>query len=138
MTGWPASELDTIGNADELHITTRRPDGSLRPWVPIWVVRVDDALYIRSYRGTDAAWYRHATNDRSGLIRVAGLQREVAFESAPEGTAGAIGAAYSDKYADYGPRYLQPMVTGTARATTLRVTPHRQSTAPTITEGELS
>lgn len=39
MSDWPAADLDRIGSADELEITTRRPDGSLRPYVPIWVVR---------------------------------------------------------------------------------------------------
>jgi MFS family permease len=41
-------ELDRIGRAEELHITTTRPDGSLRTWVPIWVVRAGDDLIVRS------------------------------------------------------------------------------------------
>jgi hypothetical protein len=51
MTTWTSDELDNIGNADELQLTTRRPDGSLRNPVTIWVVRHGDDLYIRSYRG---------------------------------------------------------------------------------------
>jgi hypothetical protein len=63
MTVWTTDELDRIGEADELSVTTARPDGSLRSWVPIWVVRAGDELYVRSYRGADGAWYRHATQD---------------------------------------------------------------------------
>jgi hypothetical protein len=61
MSDWVPDQLDHIGAADELEITTRRPDGSLRGWVPTWVVPVDDDLYIRSYRGADGARFRHAT-----------------------------------------------------------------------------
>jgi hypothetical protein len=42
MSGWTAEELDRIGAADELRIAVLRPDGSLRPATPIWVVRAGD------------------------------------------------------------------------------------------------
>jgi hypothetical protein len=133
MTGWPTSELDTIADADELHVTTRRPDGSLRQWVPIWVVRIDDTIYVRSYRGAGGAWYRHAAHGRSGLIRVPGLQREVTFDPAADGTADAIDTAYRVKYAHYGPTYLTPMLADAARATTLQITP---TPTPAVSGGE--
>jgi len=41
---WLAGELIRLGGADEIEISTRRPDGSLRPSVPIWIVAVNDAL----------------------------------------------------------------------------------------------
>ena len=46
MTAWTAAELDAVGSAVELSITTRRPDGNLRPAVPIWVVRVGDEGHL--------------------------------------------------------------------------------------------
>ena len=42
MTAWNADEPARIGKADELQITSRRSDGSFRPYVTIWVVRSGD------------------------------------------------------------------------------------------------
>jgi hypothetical protein len=51
MSNWTAADLDRIGSADELEITTQRADGSLRPYVPIWVVRAGHELFVRSWHG---------------------------------------------------------------------------------------
>jgi hypothetical protein len=80
MTSWSTDELDRVGAADEIHITQVRSDGSLRTWVPIWVVRVGDDLYVRSYRGSGGAWYRHAIQRPEGRIRASGIERDVSFE----------------------------------------------------------
>ena len=58
MSVWTQDELDRIGSADELQIAPRRRDGTLRRLVTIWVVRLGDDLYIRSYRGRSDAWFR--------------------------------------------------------------------------------
>ena len=42
MGAWSEQELTTIDQTDELGIASRRPDGTLRPFVTIWVVRVGD------------------------------------------------------------------------------------------------
>jgi hypothetical protein len=40
MTGrWSAAALDRCGASAEVDITTARPDGTQRRWVPIWIVR---------------------------------------------------------------------------------------------------
>ena len=44
MTSWTKEELAKIGNAEELDIASRRPDGTFRPFVTIWVVRADGDL----------------------------------------------------------------------------------------------
>jgi len=41
---WTTDELDRIGAAEELEIAARRRDGTLRPTVPIWVVRVEPMI----------------------------------------------------------------------------------------------
>ena len=51
MTGWTADELEKIETADELEIASLRSDGRLGSKRTIWVVRVDDDLYIRSMNG---------------------------------------------------------------------------------------
>jgi len=68
VTTWAADQLDRIGGAQEIGLATR-PDGSLRPYVTMWVVRAGDGLYVPSPYGIDAAC--HAKYDRYGP-RIAG------------------------------------------------------------------
>jgi hypothetical protein len=76
MSGWTAEELDEIGAADELEIAALRPDGSLRRSTTIWVVRVGDDLYVRSYRGREGAWFRSVLRRPEGRIRAGGVDRD--------------------------------------------------------------
>lgn len=46
MSGWTADELSRIAAAEALEVAARRTDGSLRPPVTVWVVRIGDELYI--------------------------------------------------------------------------------------------
>jgi len=46
MSAWTADELSNIGAAHELELATVKRDGSLRKPVTVWVVRVDDDLYV--------------------------------------------------------------------------------------------
>ena len=48
---WTDQELDRIGGAEELQLASERTDGSLRPYVTMWVVRAGDDLYVRSAYG---------------------------------------------------------------------------------------
>jgi hypothetical protein len=121
MSSWTNDELDRIGAADELRITTTRRDGSPRQPVPIWVVRVGDDLYVRSYRGHDGAWFRHATAQPQGRIDAGGVDREVTFDRADQAPTAAIDDAYRAKYARYGDAYVQPIISSNAQATTLRL-----------------
>ena len=121
MRDWTAEELDKIGAADELEIAALRPDGTLRPTTIIWVVRVGDELYVRSYRGRRGGWFRSVLQRPEGLIRAAGLTRDVAFQE-PEGADhAAIDQAYRTKYARYARSYVDPMVSPEATAATLRL-----------------
>jgi hypothetical protein len=109
MSGWTAEELDEIGAADELEIAALRPDGSLRRSTTIWVVRVGDDLYVRSYRGREGAWFRSVLRRPEGRIRAGGVDRD------------AINRAYRSKYARYGGTYVDPMGSLGAAAATLRL-----------------
>ena len=121
MSDWTAEELDTIGAADELRIAALRPDGSLRPYTTIWVVRVGDDLYVRSYRGRDGDWFRSVLRRPEGRIRAGGLTRDVTFAEPADADQAAIDEAYRNKYARYGASYIDPMVGRAARAATLRL-----------------
>ena len=37
-SGWTPHELACVSRATELELTSRRPDGTYRPYVTIWVV----------------------------------------------------------------------------------------------------
>jgi hypothetical protein len=119
---WTAEELDRIGAADELRNAPRRADGTLRRALPIWVVRVGDDLYVRSWRGAGGSWYRAAQQSGQGHVSAGGVERDVAYVPADDEVNDAVDAAYRDKYGRY-PTYVEPMVAPPARATTLRLAP---------------
>jgi len=60
MGDWTAEQLDRVGAGDKGEIASYQPDGSLRPWVTGWVVRVGDDLYVRTHTGRQGVWIRHA------------------------------------------------------------------------------
>src|SRR5436189_3358737 len=102
MATWSKDELDKIGGADELQIAPRRRDGTLRTPVTIWVVRVGDNLYVRSYKGQDGAWFRAAHVRHDGRIRAGGVEKDVTFvEETDSGINDQIDAAYRTKYRRY-------------------------------------
>lgn len=123
QAAWASSELSRFGDADEIEISTPRPDGTPRPFVPIWVVAVGDALYVRSYRGTSGTWYRHAAERRAGSIRIPGYQADVTITAAGQQVREDVDAAYRAKFGRYGTTYLKPMLADQAVATTLRLDP---------------
>jgi hypothetical protein len=123
MSGWTDTELSRIGPADELEIASYRQDGTLRPYTTIWVVRVGDELYVRSWRGRSGVWFRRALQRHEGRIRAAGVERDVTFEEPDDSVHPAIHEAYRSKYARYPDRYVRPMVEPDATAATFRLVP---------------
>ena len=123
MRAWTADELARIGDADELRIASRRPDGSLRPFVIIWVVRVGDDLYVRSAHGSDNPWFLRAAASGTGRIRAGGLERDVTFEPPGAGIDANLDAAYHAKYDHYGPPLVGPVVSAESARATLRLVP---------------
>lgn len=123
MTTWTAEELDRVGAADELQIASRRADGSLRPFVTIWVVRVGDELFVRSAYGPGNPWFRRAQASGAGRIRAGGVERDVAFVEPPADVHEAVDAAYHAKYDRYGPKIVGTVVGPQVIATTLRLEP---------------
>jgi hypothetical protein len=122
MTVWTSDELNKIGTAEELEIAPLRRDGTLRNPVTIWVVRVGDDLYIRSYRGRGGAWFSAAQVRHEGRIRAGGVEKDVTLVEDP-GIDDQIDAAYRTKYRRYSTQYVNPMVAPEARAATLKLAP---------------
>ncbi len=123
MTAWTDEELSRIGDAEELQLASARPDGSLRPYVTMWVVRAGDDLYVRSAYGPGNPWYRRAKASGTGRIRAGGIERDVTTaEAAPNVHAG-IDAAYHAKYDRHGPRIVGGVTGPDAEAVTIRLVP---------------
>ena len=123
MTSWTSEELDKIGTAEELDIASRRPDGTLRPFVTIWVVRADGHLYVRSVKGRSGIWFRRALAAGDGRIRAGGVERDVAFEEAGAEVHAPVTAAYHEKYDRYGPSIVGTVVSAESEGSTLRLLP---------------
>ena len=125
MTNWTQNDLERIGAAEELQLATFKQDGTLRKPVTIWVVRVGDDLYVRSYRGREAAWFRHVQLQHKGRISAGGVTKDVTLvdASTDEALNNQIDAAYRSKYRRYSTMYVGPMIAPQARATTLKLVP---------------
>ena len=120
---WSAEQLDRISRSGELQIARHRADGTLRTSVPIWVVCVDDEVYVRTWYRRTTGWFGHVVDFPQARIRVPGLETDVIIAdvggAAPELRA-SVAAAYRTKY---GPSGHQSMVTNDAAAPTLRLDP---------------
>jgi len=123
MSAWTNDELNKIGNAEELHIATMRKDGILRKKVIIWVVRLDEALYVRCVNGRKGAWFRGVLTRYAGRIWAGGVEKDVTFieENDPEINT-RIDGVYLTKYQRY-PQWVAPMVTPEVRAATVKLVP---------------
>jgi hypothetical protein len=121
---WSPAELQEIDAARELEIASRRADGTLRRWVPIWVVSAGGMVYVRTWYRRDTGWFGHVLAARRARIRVPGLEADVAVDDVGEGTPelrATVSTAYEAKYGRGGG--TEQMVTAEAAAATLRLTP---------------
>jgi hypothetical protein len=125
MAGWTQNELDKIGAAEELQLITFKKGGTPQPPVVIWVVRVGDNLYIRSWRGRSGVWFQQIQGRPEGRIEAGGVTKDVRLEdaSSDEVLNNEIDLAYQSKYHIYSTTYVPPMITPPARTTTLKLLP---------------
>jgi hypothetical protein len=121
MTNWTNEQLDVLGGAGEVDIAPRRDDGTASRSTTIWIVRVGDDLYVRSYRGTSGSWYRTATRTKRGRVHVGGHRYDANFEPATDAHRQDVDAAYRAKYGRSS--YVDAMVSDAAAATTLHLLP---------------
>jgi len=124
MTAWTSDELTKIGTAEELEIASLRGDGTLRKAVTIWVVRLDDDLYVRSVNGRTGVWFRGMQVRHEGHIQAGGVDKDVSFVEVPDASINdQIDEAYRTKYRRYGERIVGTIVSPGARAATIKLVP---------------
>lgn len=123
MAGWTEDELRRVGQAEELQVSTLRRDGTLRPPVTIWVVRVGDDIYVRSAYGRANGWFRHALADPRGHIRAGGVDKDVTFVEPEVDVRGPVDEAYHAKYDRFGPDIVGTVTGPDSVTTTFRLVP---------------
>ena len=123
---WSPQDLRSTGGSGELQLASCRPDGSLRPFVTMWVVRAGDDLYVCSAYGPGNPWYRRATASGTGRIRAGGIERDVSFAYAAAEAQGDIDAAYHAKYDRYGPQIVGSVTGPDAHGVTVRLVPQAE------------
>ena len=74
--GYRDDELDLIDRTEEVEIETHDPEGAVHKTI-IWAVVDDGAVFVRSYRGPQARWYREALADPSVALHVDGQRLPV-------------------------------------------------------------
>jgi len=93
----------------------------------IWVVRAGDDLYVRSWRGPTAGWFRAAQRTHEGRISAGDVEKDVRFVDSDVDVDDAVDSAYRAKYGSSG--YVESMVIPPARETTLKLVPLGNGTA---------
>ena len=68
MTPFDADTLRLLDEAHEVGIRTDRHPGTT---VVIWVVVAEDAVFVRSFRGTKGRWYRDLAAGGPAMLDVA-------------------------------------------------------------------
>jgi hypothetical protein len=122
MAAWTEDELARIAAAEELAIAPKRGNGTSRAPRTIWVVRVGDDVYVRSWRGPAGSWFRAAQRTHEGRISAGGVEKDVRFVDPGADVDDAVDAAYRAKYGRYA-AYVEPMLAPPARAMTLKLVP---------------
>lgn len=123
MTTWTTEELALIGRTDEVQVASRLPDGTLQPYVTIWVVQAGDGVYVRSAYGPANPWFRRALASGTGRVRIGAVERDVAYEVPDAGVHAEIDAAYHAKYDRYGHVFVGAVVGRKVVDVTLRLVP---------------
>ncbi|MGH3265158.1 MAG: DUF2255 family protein [Trebonia sp.] len=121
MTTWDHEDLEALAAAAEIDIAVPNSDGTVGRATTIWIVRVGDDIYVRSYRGPNGSWYGSARRAGHGTVRTDRLERAVTFDADHDTKPTVIDAAYRAKYGRSS--YIDAMVTPGAAATTLRLLP---------------
>ncbi len=119
---WSPDDLQRIDNAAELNIAVMRADGTPRPVVPIWVVCVENHVYVRTWYRRDTGWFGRALRSRRARITVPSLEADVTVEDIGDRAADlrdGIDSAYRKKYG----AGSSSMVTTEAATSTLQLSP---------------
>ena len=119
---FPEKILAVLRKRNSLRI--RAGSGDHR-FIGIWMVVVEDRVFVRSWSVKPDGWYRSFLKDRRGAIKVA--DREIEIRALPAKSArlrNAIDRAYLEKYSSPGSlKYAKDLGSAKSRATTMELVP---------------
>jgi len=128
MSAWTREELEAIGAAEELDIASLRSDGSLSRSTTIWVVRLGDDLYVRSYLGRGSHWFQRTQARHEGHIQAGGIEKDVALVEVDDPTINdQLDGLYREKYRRYSKPVVDSVMTPEARSATIRLVPQEDA-----------
>jgi hypothetical protein len=114
-----ADDLDMLRSRKEVGIRTR---SSPRRPVTIWVVVVNDGVFVRSVQGPRGKWYRAVKADGQATLVLDGPEVPVRVTAVTDtATLDAVSHAILSKYATS--PYAKVLASGETVATTLRLDP---------------
>lgn len=111
-----------LADIEEIDIESGASDEQPAVRRTIWVVVVDDDVYIRSVHGERGQWYQAVRAQPEGYVHAGGLTLPVrAIHVTAADTIQRVTAAYLSKYADS--EWAPPMALPHTLGTTLRLVP---------------
>jgi hypothetical protein len=118
-------DLDRIDRAKTLRIETSKPGGTLHSTI-VWAVVHGGEVFVRSWRGATARWYREAIANPAVTIQLRGSRRlpARAVSATDADSAARASAALERKYE--GDPAAQSMVRDEILDTTLRLDPRTE------------
>jgi len=128
MSAWTQEELEAIGAAEELDIASLQSDGSLSRSTTIWVVRLGDDLYVRSYLGRGSHWFRRTQARHEGHIQTGGVDKDVILIEVDDPAINdQLDSVYRDKYRRYSKPVVDSVMTPEARSATIQLVPQAEA-----------
>ena len=116
--------LRLLDRTKEVRIETRRDGDSPEHRTIIWVVVVEDEVFVRSVRGAKGRWYREISSNPEGALHVEEDRIPVRAAPATDGaTVDAVSAAFRSKYQQSSPASTEAMVRPETLPTTLKLSP---------------
>jgi hypothetical protein len=116
---WDTTTVRRLAETGEIDVVVPAP-GRPDARTPIWIVVVDDNLYVRSWKGEAGIWYRRAHRHGAGSIVAGGEQHQIRFVAIDDpGLNARIDVAYRRKYGNSS--YTQAMTRPRATASTMRL-----------------
>ena len=114
--------LDALRNVEEIRIAPTPAGAKKKHRATIWVVVVDDDVFIRSFTGPKGKWYRNVLANPEADVEFDGKAIHVrAMPVKDRKTIEAVSRAYLEKYRDS--PYAKDMVRDDVLPTTLRLEP---------------
>ena len=122
MSTWTPEDVSVLTTPEEVQVSTRRRDGSLRRPTTIWVVGDGGRVFVRSTNGRSAAWFRGALATGAGRLAAGSTAYDVVFAEAAADGLDRVDAAYRAKSGRY-PSIVDHLEAAGPRAATLEVHP---------------